>query len=142
MALQATSALKHALAGVFLVLAAAATAQDRSIPEILVQVSLTAGLRYHEAKAVWGQMHEGDALTLVREPGNLYDINAVRVDWNGHQLGYIPRAENQAVARQLDRGNRLEARVSRLTQYRNHRRKLELEVFVPLQQPVTTREPR
>jgi HIRAN domain-containing protein len=100
--------------------------------EIVVQVSLTAGLRYHEAKAVWDQMQLGDALTLVREPDNPYDARAVRVEWNGHKLGYIPRIENEAVARQMDRGNALQARVTRLTYYRNHRRKLELEVFLPL----------
>jgi len=97
-----------------------------------VQVSLTAGLRYHEAKAVWDQMQIGDVLTLVREPDNPYDARAVRVEWNGHKLGYIPRIENEAVARQMDRGNALQARVTRLTYYRNHRRKLELEVFLPL----------
>ncbi|HTS54492.1 MAG TPA: HIRAN domain-containing protein [Burkholderiales bacterium] len=110
----------------------AALAQDRGSSEIVVQVSLTAGLRYHEAKAVWEQMRVGDALTLVREPANAYDISAVRVDWNGHALGYIPRAENEAVARQMDRGNKLEARITKLTRYRNHRRKLEVEVFLPL----------
>jgi len=115
-----------------LVTVGAAPAQERNPAEILVQVSLTAGLRYHEARAVWDQMQTGDALTLVREPGNPHDIHAVRVDWQGHKLGYIPRTENQAVARQIDRGNRLEARITRLTQYRNHRRKLEFEVFLPL----------
>jgi hypothetical protein len=109
-----------------------ASAQERSSSEIAVQISLTAGLRYHEAKAVWDRMKVGDALILVREPENPYDVNAVRVDWNGHQLGYIPRAENAAVARQMDRGNRLAARITKLTTYRNHRRKLEVEVFLPL----------
>ena len=111
--------------------ATAATPEPAS-SEIVVQVSLTAGLRHHEAKAVWDQMKVGDALTLVREPANPYDGNAVRVDWNGHQLGYIPRAENEAIARQMDRGNRLQARIANLTKYRNHRRKLEFEVFLPL----------
>jgi hypothetical protein len=110
----------------------AAFAQERGSSEIVVQVSLTAGLRYHEAKAVWDQMKVGDALILVREPGNLYDSNAVRVEWNGHELGYIPRADNAAVARQMDRGNKLAARITKLTTYRNHRRKLEIEVFLPL----------
>jgi hypothetical protein len=112
--------------------AAAGYAQDRSATEIVVQVSLTAGLRHHEAKAVWDEMRVGDALSLVREAANPYDSNAVRVDWNGRHLGYIPRTENQAVARQMDRGNKLEARITKLTQYRNHRRKLEFEVFLPL----------
>jgi HIRAN domain len=110
----------------------AASAHERSSSEIVVQVSLTAGLRYHEAKAVWDQMKVGDTLTLVREPGNPHDLNAVRVEWNGHQLGYIPRAENAAIARQMDRGNQLAARITKLTAYRNHRRKLEIEVFLPL----------
>ena len=100
--------------------------------EILVQVSLAAGLRHHEARAVWEQMKVGDSLTLAREPDNPYDASAVRVEWNGHKLGYIPRSENTAVARQLDRGNRLSARITKLTQYRNHRKKLEFEVTLRL----------
>ena len=111
---------------------AAASAQERGSSEIVVQVSLAAGLRYHDAKVVWDQMKVGDTLTLVREPENPHDGNAVRVEWNGRQLGYIPRAENAAVARQMDRGNRLAARITKLTTHRNHRRKLEVEVFLPL----------
>ena len=107
-------------------------AAEESAAEILVQVSMTAGLRYHEAKAVWEEMQVGDSLTLVREPENPYDTRAVRVEWQGHKLGYIPRTENEAVARQMDRGNPLQARLTKLVYYRNHRRKLELEVFLPL----------
>jgi len=111
---------------------AAPAAAEESAAEILIQVSMTAGLRYHEAKAVWEQMQVGDPLTLVREPENPYDARAVRVEWRGHKLGYIPRIENAAVARQLDLGNPLQARLTKLVHYRNHRRKLELEVFLPL----------
>ena len=107
-------------------------AAEESAAEILVQVSMTAGLRYHEAKAVWEEMQVGDSLTLVREPENPYDARAVRVEWHGHTLGYIPRTENEAVARQMYRGNPLQARLTKLLYYRNHRRKLELEVFLPL----------
>ena len=105
---------------------------EESAAEILVQVSMAAGLRYHEAKTVWEEMQVGDALTPVREPENPYDAKAVRVEWHGHKLGYIPRTENAAVARQMDRGNALQARLTKLVYYRNHRRKLELEVFLPL----------
>lgn len=107
-------------------------AAEESVAEILIQVSMTAGLRYHEAKAVWQEMQVGDSLTLVREPENPYDARAVRVEWHGHKLGYIPRTENEAVARQMDRGNPLQARLTKLVYYRNHRRKLEFEVFLPL----------
>lgn len=120
------------LAATLLAVYSSVRAQAPGAPEIVVQVSLTAGLRHHEAKAVWDRMQAGDAVTLTREPLNPYDANAVSIEWNGHKLGYIPRAENQTVARQLDRGNRLQARITRLARYRNHRRKLEIEVYLPL----------
>jgi len=132
MRLERTAVSMYALLGALLAGALPAEAQERGAAEIVVQVSLTAGLRYHDAKAVWGQMKEGELLTLVREPANPYDVNAVRVDWNGHMLGYIPRTENAAVARQMDRGSKLQARITKLTRYRNNHRKLEFEVFLPL----------
>ena len=123
--------IAHALLAAGLAATSLSTAEQRAA-EILVQVSMTAGLRYHEAKAVWDEMQVGDALVLVREPENPFDAKAVRVEWRGHLLGYLPRTENAAVARQIDHGNRLQARLTKLTHYRNHRRKLELEVFLPL----------
>ncbi|EXI68474.1 MAG: HIRAN domain protein [Candidatus Accumulibacter adjunctus] len=99
---------------------------------ILVQSSPLAGSQYYAASALWSQIRTGDRLTLVREADNRHDRNAVRVDWNGQQLGYVPRAENRAVARALDAGERLEARVSRMRQDPDPWRRLEFEVFLLL----------
>jgi hypothetical protein len=104
----------------------------QSDARILVQSSPLAGFQFHEGKALWSQMKVGDALTLVREPDNPYDGRAVRVDWQGHKLGYVPRRENEAVARQLDRGNKLEARIVRLTRHRDPWKRVEFEVYVRL----------
>jgi hypothetical protein len=78
-------------------------------------------------------MKVGDRLQLVREPDNPYDSNAVRVDWRGAVLGYVPRRDNAAVARQLDRGAALEARVAGLRENRNHSVRIEFDVVAPLQ---------
>lgn len=99
---------------------------------ILVQSSPLAGFQYHEGKALWDRMKIGDALTLVREPDNAYDPRAVRVEWQGHKLGYVPRKENEAVARQLDRGNRLEARIVQLRKHRDPWKRIEFEIFLRL----------
>lgn len=99
---------------------------------ILVQSSPLAGFQYHEGKALWGQMKVGDVLTLAREPDNPHDPRAVRVEWQGHKLGYVPRAENEAVARQLDRGNKLEARILHLRKHRDPWKRIEFEVFLRL----------
>ncbi len=101
----------------WLLLLACAAVSAQSI-RILVQSSPLAGFQYHAGAVVWDDMQVGDALTLVREPENPHDANAVRIDWRGQQIGYLPRVENGAVAAEMDRGGRLEARIAKL---RNHR---------------------
>ena len=98
--------------------------------QLLVQGSPLAGFRYGEAAAVWADLRPGDALELVREPGNPYDPNAVRVDWRGRKLGYVPRRENAAVAWGLDRGAPLRARLSRVAEHPNPARRVEFEVYI------------
>jgi hypothetical protein len=71
-------------------------------------------------------------LTLVREADNPYDARAVRVEWQGRKLGYVPKKENEAVARQLDRGNPLEARIVQLRKHRDPWKRIEFEIFLKL----------
>ena len=97
---------------------------------LLVQSSALAGFRYAEAAAVWPDLAAGDPLELVREPDNPHDANAVRVEWRGRKLGYVPRAENAALAWAMDRGEPVRARVSRLAEHRNPRRRIEFEVYI------------
>jgi hypothetical protein len=98
--------------------------------KLLVQSSPLAGFRYADASLVWPELKLGDRLDLVREPDNPYDRNAVRVEWRGRKLGYVPRAENQALAWAMDRGETVTARISRLRDHPNPRLRLEFEVFV------------
>ena len=72
----------------------------------------------------------GEVLELVREEGNPHDPNAVRVEWCGHKLGYVPRRLNVALAWGLDRGTPLRARVSRLAEHPNPARRIEFEVYL------------
>ncbi|BBP00439.1 HIRAN domain-containing protein [Sulfuriferula nivalis] len=112
------------------------SAQARAVDvqsQILVQASPLAGFQYYDGKSVWGELHEGDTLILVREPENAYDGNAVRVEWHGHKLGYVPRRDNAAVARMLDRAEPLNAKITRLLKTRNPWQRLLFEVYLPLQ---------
>jgi len=105
-------------------------AADEPRVRLLVQSSPLAGFRYGEGEALWPHLREGDALELVREPQNPHDANAVRVDWQGRKLGYVPRRENAAVAWGLARGAPLRARVSRLAEHPNPARRIEFEVYI------------
>lgn len=99
---------------------------------LLVQSSPLAGFRYYAGETLWQAMHEGDRLTLVREAGNPHDASAVRVEWRGQKLGYLPRAENRAVAAALDGGENVGARIEKLRPHRNPWQRVLIEVFVVL----------
>jgi len=97
---------------------------------LLVQSSALAGFRYYAAAEVWGQLRVGDRLELVREAHNPHDGNAVAVAWRGRKLGYVPKRDNPALAWGLDRGEPLQARISRLATHPNAARRIEFEVFM------------
>lgn len=109
-------------------LARAAPAEDVAA-RILLQDSPLAGFRHHAADGLWETLAVGDRLVLVREPDNPHDRNAIRIDWQGHKLGYVPRRENAALAWALDRGERVTARIARLVVHPDPRQRLRFEVF-------------
>ena len=99
---------------------------------ILVQSSPLAGFKYHAGESLWHEMREGDRLSLVREADNEHDAKAIRVEWRGRKLGYLPRAENRAVAAAMDNGDKVDARIAKLRQHRNPWQRMLIEVFVVL----------
>ena len=99
---------------------------------VLIQHSPLAGSQYYALDTFWSGIRVGDPLTLIREPDNRHDRNAIRVEWRGRELGYVPRAENRAVAAALDGGDRLVARISRLTEHADPWQRVEFEVFAEL----------
>jgi hypothetical protein len=96
----------------------------------LIQTSPLAGVRHHEAEILWPYLTVGDTLQLIREPGNPHDPHAVRVEWNGRKLGYIPASQSPATARMLDHGKRLEARIGALKKHGNPWKRVKIEVWL------------
>jgi hypothetical protein len=86
---------------------------------LLIQDSPLAGFQYHEGERLWSRLHPGQVLALVREPENRHDRRAVRLEWYGRKLGYLPRGENAAVSQMLDRGVPLTARILELSDARD-----------------------
>ena len=123
--------LNSFVAAGLLLAAAHAQAEERLASlRLLVQESPLAGYRYAAAPEVWPLLRVGDLLDLSREPDNPHDPNAVRVEWRGRTLGYVPRRENAALAWGLDRGEPLRARITRLEPHPNPARRVRFEVYV------------
>ncbi|WP_240099673.1 HIRAN domain-containing protein [Thermomonas flagellata] len=80
-------------------------------PEVLLYAHI-AGYQYHAGPKIEAQLASGQPLELVREPDNPHDAQAVRLNWQGYKLGYVPREHNVEIAARLDAGERLIVRIT------------------------------
>lgn len=80
--------------------------------EIMLIECRVAGTSHREMKTLDPLLAAGAFLPLKREPSNAHDELAILIlDEAGHQIGYIPRAKNEAIARLMDAGKLLFARL-------------------------------
>lgn len=93
-----------------------------------LQISPVAGFQYYQGELLWPQLNIGQFLALTREPHNSYDKRAVRIDWQGHQLGYLPRMDNAAASQLLDRGEKISALIVGLKKGNNPWDRIMVEV--------------
>lgn len=98
--------------------------------EIELQQSAVAGFQYHQGETVWELLMVGDALELVREPGNTHDPRAVRVEWNGRKLGYVPRTDNAALCHLLDQGRGVRAEIIAMRESANPWHRLRFAAYL------------
>lgn len=80
-------------------------------PRVVLLEVFVAGFRFHDGQELEASLAPGDVLELVRDSGNAHDASAIRVLWRGRMLGHLPREVNEAPARLLDHGRRLEASI-------------------------------
>ncbi|MEW5786211.1 MAG: HIRAN domain-containing protein [Pseudomonadota bacterium] len=97
---------------------------------LILQTSPLAGFQHHAGPALFSLMEPGQFLTLRREPDNPYDPLAVRVEWRGVQIGYAPRADNVDLARLMDRGQAVEARILHLQKSRDPWKRVLMEIYL------------
>jgi len=89
--------------------APAVSAADKQPIEL--QHSPVAGFQYHHGESLWSRLTPGVPLGLVREPNNPYDPRAVRIEFDGVKIGYVPRAENATIAHLMDSGRHVSASI-------------------------------
>lgn len=66
----------------------------------------------HSSYALYAkQIEAGDELELRRDAHNQYDQFAIKVCFDGEQIGWIPKGQNEILARLLDHGLDVRAKV-------------------------------
>jgi hypothetical protein len=103
--------LKQLLAAPLLGTPAAAVARTA---EVDFSVFPVAGFSYYDGPALLEQLRPGQPVVLVREPDNPHDPRAIRIEALGRRVGYVPRTDNRPLARLLEQGAELRARIIRV----------------------------
>ncbi len=98
--------------------------------EIMLIEGRIAGTSHRDLQEVEPSLVPGCLLPLKREPANPHDPLAVMIlDEAGHHLGYLPRAKNEAIARLMDAGKLLFARLES-KEWQGHWLRAEVRVFL------------
>jgi len=61
-----------------------------------------AGVKFHKLNTVISKLKVGDKFTLVAEPDNKFDSNAVRLEFDGTMCGYVPKTLSAEVSALLE----------------------------------------
>lgn len=70
------------------------------------------GVKYQREAFKKANVKRGDVLTLVPEPTNTFDPNAILIFKGQSNIGYVPRKDNQEIGAAMAAGNVQEVRCS------------------------------
>lgn len=110
--------------------------------KVFFQECHVAGRLYHDADEVWNELKVGTRLSLVRDSDNRYDCDAVAIVYTrpterpeeaeDFLLGYLPREENEIIARLLEMGwDRLfECRICKINPEAHYEQQLRISIHI------------
>lgn len=76
------------------------------------QIFYIAGIKHYQNEQELKSLMVGIKLEIVREPNNPYDTNAIALyTTNKNKLGYIPKSQNNKIAKCIDSGDILKVEV-------------------------------
>jgi hypothetical protein len=87
------------------------------------------GFQYYEGTEQEKNLKENLALTLQRQPENPHDFFAVEVYHKEYKLGYLPRTDNRIIARMMDQGVKIHAKIRRINPDANPSWKVKIRVY-------------
>ncbi len=105
------------------------TGVEKPVCEIRLSSPYVAGFQYYQGPDIEPQLQENNLLMLKREPTNPYDCYAVEVYQNDAKLGYLPRAENKVIARLMDQGVAVKAKIEKIKPEEQPYRRIKAKVF-------------
>ena len=97
---------------------------------VLIDNTHVAGTTHiHDIGSIVAQLSEGQELDLVRDTNNTQDAWAIRVLAGSTRIGYVPADRNEILARLMDGGKKLGARITGMELLGNWH-KIHMEVYL------------
>ena len=103
--------------------------EPKETSEIRLCCPYIAGFQYYKGADIEHFLKENDHLSLKRQAQNPHDCYAIEVYREGAKLGYLPRKENKIVARMMDQGINVKARIIKIDQEAHPYRRVKVKVF-------------
>jgi hypothetical protein len=98
--------------------------------EVILMHPCVAGFSYYDGPDTLLNLKEQQPLRLQRQPGNPFDKNAVEIFAGAAKLGYLPQKENKLIARMMDQGMEVKARICRINLQNPDWKSVRVEVYV------------
>lgn len=99
--------------------------------DIVVLETKVAGTMYYEPEEFEPLVKKDMHLQMVREPENKYDKFAVALFLDGGKIGYLPRTQNEVIARLMDAGKEFSTKVvSKKWNEQNNWLEIEIETSI------------
>lgn len=91
-----------------------------------------AGFQHWDGASVLGELKAGAQLSLVAEPDNPHDSQAVAIRYNGVKLGYVPAESNELISQLIYFGHDdvLSAVIQQVSPERSPWHQVRVGVFV------------
>ena len=91
-----------------------------------------AAFTYCDGVEVFSQLMVGKKVRLVREDENPHDHNAVAVFFGDTHIGYIPRQQNETIAKLLDLGyaDIFEARIQAIDPAAHPEKQVDIVIYI------------
>jgi len=99
------------------------------IRKIRLSSPYIAGFQYYDGIEQEQILKENDGLFLKREAQNPHDCYAIEVFRGNKKLGYLPREENKVIARMMDQGIAMKARIIKIDPESHPYRRVKMNVF-------------
>ena len=110
-------------------------ADDPPKRRYLLNNCFIAGFQHHAGPAILHELAAGTPLTLVRDSENIYDKYAVRIEYHGRHVGFIPREQNRAVSELLQQGAPLECSITEVAPSAPIWEAVRIQVSLPAADP-------